>query len=180
MKSSKKPFFLLLLLVLNFHLVKAQKIGVVDTEYILNQMPKYKDAKERLDAQIKTWQQELQALQSEYQRKKVAFESEKVLLIGEQLKQREKDVLDLEKNIKTTTSLRFGIDGEVQELRTTLIQPFQDKIWNAIQQIAEKKLLGIVLDKSDNRVLFLNKRYDYTERVLDILLERKKTQKRKK
>lgn len=179
MKSSKKLFFLLLLLVFHFNTVKAQKIGVVDTEYILNQMPKYKEAKQRLDAQIKTWQQELQALQSEYQRKKAAFESEKVLLVGEQLKQREKEVLDLERNIKTTTSLRFGIDGEAQELRTTLVQPFQDKIWNAIQQVAEKRLLGIVLDKNDNRVLFLNKRYDYTERVLDLLLERKKTKKRK-
>lgn len=179
MKSSKKLFFLLLLLVFHFNTIKAQKIGVVDTEYILNQMPKYKEAKQRLDAQIKTWQQELQALQSEYQRKKAAFESEKVLLVGEQLKQREKEVLDLERNIKTTTSLRFGIDGEAQELRTTLVQPFQDKIWNAIQQVAEKRLLGIVLDKNDNRVLFLNKRYDYTERVLDLLLERKKTKKRK-
>lgn len=177
MKNSKKLIFLLLLLFFNFKVLEAQKIGVVDTEFILNQMPKYKEAKQRLDAQIKTWQQELQGMRSEYQRKKSAFESEKVLLVGEQLKQREKEVMDLERNIKTTTSLRFGVDGEAQQLRTSLVQPFQDKIWNAVKQVAEKRLLGIVLDKNDNRVLFLNKRYDYTERVLDVLLKRKKKRK---
>lgn len=175
-----KSLFIVLLTLMSMANADAQKIGVVDTEYILSQMPKYTEAKQRLDAQIKTWQEEIQALQTEYQRKKSAFENEKVLLVGEQLKQREKEVLDLEQNIKTTTSLRFGINGEAQELRTTLVQPFQDKIWNAIREVSEKRLLGIVLDKNDNKVLFLNKRFDYTEQVLDILLERKKTRTRKK
>lgn len=79
-------FFLFLL----FSLSNAQKVGVVDTEYILNKMPQYKEAEARLNAQIDTWQSELQNLQSEYERKRSAFESEKVLLIGDQLKLREK------------------------------------------------------------------------------------------
>lgn len=179
MKINRSTIILVLIVLFSFNNIHAQKVGVVDTEYILTQMPDYNDAKQRLDAQIKTWQDEIQALQSEYQRKKSAFENEKVLLVGEQLKQREKEVLDLEQNIKTTTSLRFGINGEAQELRATLIQPFQDKIWNAIREVSEKRLLGIVLDKNDNKVLFLNKRFDYTELVLDVLLDRKKRRNRK-
>ncbi len=82
-------------LFLLFGLSNAQKVGVVDTEYILNKMPQYKEAEARLNAQIDTWQSELQNLQSEYERKRSAFESEKVLLIGDQLKLREKEVMDL-------------------------------------------------------------------------------------
>ncbi len=178
MKKISK-ILLVLLVVLGLQL-NAQKVGVVDTEYILNQLPKYNEAKGRLDAQIKTWQKEITALQSEYEQKKSAFENEKVLLVGEQLKQREKEVLDLEKNIKTTIALRFGKNGEAEELRETLVKPFQDKIFNAIRKVFEKRRLGMVLDKNSNNVLFLNKRYDYTERVLDELLDRKKKKKRKK
>ncbi|MDF0718950.1 OmpH family outer membrane protein [Kaistella sp. PBT33-4] len=148
----------------------AQKIGVVDTDYILQRLPQYKEAEGRLNAQVDTWQKEIQNLQSEYERKKAAFDSEKVLLIGEQLKQREREVVDLDKNIKTTLSLRFGTNGEIAKLRANLTQPFQDQIWEAIRTVSEKNGLGIVLDKSNNiSVIFLQKRYDYTDKVLDLL-----------
>lgn len=169
MKSFKITFTFILFFL--FGLAGAQKIGVVDTEYILNKLPQYKEAEARLNSQIDTWQSELQSLQSEYERKKSAFESEKVLLVGDQLKLREKEVMDLEKNIKTTTSLRFGSTGEIAKLRMNLVQPFQDQIWGAIKTMSEKNGLGIVLDKTSNNVLFLHKRYDYTDKVLDILLK---------
>ena len=181
MKNFKIVFSFVLFLL--FGLSNAQKIGVVDTDYILNKMPQYKEAEARLNAQIDTWQSELQNLQSEYERKRSAFESEKVLLIGDQLKLREKEVMDLDKNIKTTTSLRFGATGEIKKLRTNLVQPFQDQIWGAIKTMAEKNALAMVLDKTSNNVLFLQKRSDYSDKVLEILLkdtdkkEKTKTQK---
>lgn len=150
----------------------SQKIGVVDTDYILNKLPQYQDAEGRLNAQVATWQQDIQNLQSEYERKKSAFENEKVLLIGDQLRQREKEVADLDKNIKTTISLRFGTNGEIEKLRSNLTQPFQDQIWNAIRTVSEKNGLGIVFDKSNNvSVIFLNSRYDFTEKVLNLILK---------
>ncbi len=169
MKNFRIVFSFVLFLL--FGLSNAQKVGVVDTEYILNKMPQYQEAEARLNAQIDTWQSELQNLQSEYERKRSAFENEKVLLIGDQLKLREKEVTDLEKNIKTTTSLRFGATGEIKKLRTNLVQPFQDQIWGAIKTMAEKNGIGIVLDKTSNNVLFLQKRFDYSDKVLDILLK---------
>jgi len=169
MKNFRIVFSFVLFLL--FGLSNAQKVGVVDTDYILNKMPQYKEAEARLNAQIDTWQSELQNLQSEYEHKRSAFESEKVLLIGDQLKLREKEVMDLEKNIKTTTSLRFGATGEIKKLRTNLVQPFQDQIWGAIKTMAEKNGVGIVLDNTSNNVLFLQKRFDYSDKVLDILLK---------
>ncbi|KPH12217.1 OmpH family outer membrane protein [Chryseobacterium sp. ERMR1:04] len=155
-----------------FGLSNAQKVGVVDTEYILDKLPQYKEAEARLNSQIDTWQSELQSLQSEFEKKRSAFENERVLLVGDQLKLREKEVMDLDKNVKTTTSLRFGANGEITKLRTSLIVPFQDQIWTAIQTMSEKNGLGIVLDKANNvNVIFLQKRFDYTDKVLDILLK---------
>jgi outer membrane protein len=178
MKNLKIIFTFVLFLLFGFS--NAQKIGIVDTGYILDKLPQYKEAEARLNSQIDTWQSELQNLQSEYERKKSAFESEKVLLIGDQLKLREKEVMDLEKNIKTTTSLRFGANGEITKLRTNLVVPFQDQIWTAVKTMAEKNGLGTVLDKSDNNVLFLLPRYDYTEKVLAILLKGSESDKKEK
>ncbi|MCW3170178.1 OmpH family outer membrane protein [Chryseobacterium sp. 09-1422] len=170
MKNFKTLFTFTLLLL--FGISNAQKIGVVDTDYILNMMPQYKEAEARLNSQIDTWEQELQSLQAEYEKKRSAFENEKVLLVGDQLKLREKEVLDLEKNIKTTTSLRFGKTGEIHQLRANLVEPFQDQIYAAIRTMVQKNGLGIVLDKSnDINVISLEKRYDYTDKVLAILMK---------
>lgn len=170
MKNFKLAFTFVLFLF--FGLSNAQKVGVVDTEYILDKLPQYKEAEARLNSQIDTWQSELQTLQSEFEKKRSAFENEKVLLVGDQLKLREKEVMDLDKNIKTTTSLRFGANGEITKLRTSLVVPFQDQIWNAIKTMSEKNGLGIVLDKANNvNVIFLQKRFDYTDKVLDVLVK---------
>lgn len=150
--------------------IYAQKIGVVDTNYVLSKLPQYKEAESRLNSQISQWQSDLQKLQADYERKREAFENEKVLLVGEQLKMREKEVVDMEANIRNTIGARFGSNGEVNQLRSNLTKPFQDQIWNAIKTVSTKNNLGIVLDKSNNiSVIFLDKKYDYTDAVLSLL-----------
>ena len=150
----------------------AQKIGVVDTDYILTKLPQYKDAEARLNQQISDWQTEIQTLQSEFDKKKAALENEKVLLIGDQLKVRQKEVDDLDRKIKMMINNRFGALGEINNARVNLTKPFQDQIWNAIRTVSDKNSLGIVLGKSNNiSVIFLEKRYDYTDKVLDVLLK---------
>ncbi len=150
----------------------AQKIGVIDTNYILSKLPQYTEAQARLDTQIKGWEQQLQKMQTEYDAKKASFENEKVLLVGEQLKQKETEVKTLEKNIQKFVAEKFSGEGEINKFRANLAKPFQDQILNAIKTIVEKNTLGIVLDKSNNiSVIFLDKRYDYTDKVLDYLLK---------
>ena len=150
----------------------AQKIGVVDTNYILSKMPQYTEAQARLDSQVKSWETELQNMQTEYDTKKAALENERVLLVGEQLKQRENEVKNLDKKIKKFIAEKFSGSGEINSYRANLAKPFQDQIWNAIKTVTEKNGLGIVLDKSNNmNVIFLDKKYDYTDKVLDYLLK---------
>ena len=160
------------LFVLLASFCSAQKIGVVDTNYILSKLPQYKEAEDRLNSQIANWQTEIQTLQSEFDKKKLLLENERVLLVGDQLKQRQKEVDDLDKKIKAMINNRFGTLGEINNARSTLTKPFQDQIWNAIKTVSEKNTLGIILDKSNNiSVIFLDKRYDYTDKVLDLLLK---------
>lgn len=167
-----KKFQLLIALFCFSVALNAQKIGVVDTDYILSKLPQYKEAESRLNEQIANWQNEIQALQTEYNKKNASLENEKVLLIGDQLKIRQKEVDDLDKKIKTMINNRFGSMGEINNARSNLTKPFQDQIWNAIKTVSEKNTLGIVLDKSNNiSVIFLDKRYDYTDKVLDLLLK---------
>lgn len=165
-----KKFFLATLFLGMALSTFAQKIGIVDTQYLLNEMPQYREAQSRLDAQVKAWQADAQSLQDSYDRKKAALENERVLLLGDQLSKREAEVRDLDDQLKNTLSLRFGTNGEIEKLRSNLIKPYQDQIWEAIRQVAEKNGLGIVIDKNaDVNVLYVKRLYDYTEKVLEFL-----------
>ena len=165
----KKIAFIVTILFTATH-IYAQKIGVVDTNYVLSKLPQFKEAENRLNTQVTQWQADLQKLQAEYERKREAFENEKVLLVGDQLKLREKEIVDMEASIRNTIGARFGTNGEVNQLRSNLTKPYQDQIWNAIKTVSTKNNLGIVLDKSNNiSVIFLDKKYDYTEAVLSLL-----------
>ena len=154
-----------------FVVSSAQKIGVVDSDFILKNLPEYKEADERFNKQIKYWQMQLDSLQSNYNKKKELFDNERILLVGEQLKTREKEVADLEKKVQAHLKEKFTAQGEINTFRAKVVQPFQEKVWNAIRTIAEKNDLGIILDRSsDSSVLFTDKRYDYTKMVLDLLM----------
>ena len=154
-----------------FVVSSAQKIGVVDSDFILKSLPEYKEADGRFNKQIKYWQMQLDSLQSNYNKKKELFDNERILLVGEQLKTREKEVADLEKKVQAHLKEKFTAQGEINTFRAKVVQPFQEKVWNAIRTIAEKNDLGIILDRSsDSSVLFTDKRYDYTKMVLDLLM----------
>lgn len=156
----------------------AQKIGVVDTQYILSKLPQYQEAQSRLENQIRSWEAEAQKMQADYEAKKAALENERVLLVGEQLKKREEEVKNLEAGIKNFIAVKFSAEGEINSYRANLAKPFQDQIWNAIKTVTDKNSLGIVLDKSNNlSVIFLDKKYDYTDKVLESLLKGSKEEK---
>lgn len=168
----KKFQFLFLFILIFASAANAQKIGVVDTDYILNKLPQYKEAEYRLNDQIAQWQKEIQDMQTQLDKKNALLENERVLLIGDQLKSRQKEVDDLDLKIKNLINNRFGAMGEINNVRSTLTKPFQDMIWGAIKTVSEKNTLGIVLDKSNNiSVIFLDNKYDYTDKVLDLLLK---------
>ena len=65
-----------LLLLIFSGTLSAQKIGVVDTDYILSKMPQYKEAQDRLNEQIASWQTEIQTLQSDFDKKKLLLEND--------------------------------------------------------------------------------------------------------
>lgn len=173
-------FLLLVLLFGGMAISSAQKIGVIDTDYLLKNIPEYKEADARFNQQIQSWQAELEKLQLEYEKKKERLENERILLVGEQLKSREKEVDDLNKKVQKHLKEKFAAQGEINYVRANMVRPFQDKIWTAIKNIAEKNSLGIILDKSSNSsVLFLDKRYDYTDKVLNLLLSKKENSAKK-
>ena len=149
---------------------QAQRYAIVDTKYILEKMPDYKDAQKRLDGFSESWQKEIDDKQTALDKMYKDYEGEQVMLSDELKKKREDQLFIKEKEVRDLQRKRFGFEGDLFKKRQELIKPIQDKVYNAIQKIAVAKLYDFILDKSEGiTVIFADPKLDRSDEVLKFL-----------
>jgi len=144
-----------------------QKYAYVDTQYILDNIPAYKDAQAKLDDFSKEWQEEVESKYQIIERKRKALQAEEILLPDELKKEKKANINFLEKEAKELQNKYFGINGLLFQKRAELIKPIQDDIFKAIQEIADEKKYAFVFDKANqSNLLFADPRYNISDLVL--------------
>ncbi len=147
---------------------QAQKFAYVDTEYILKNIPEYNDAQEELNTLSQKWEKEVKAIYDKVEEMYKDYRAEAVLLPQDLKKKREDEILKKEKEAKDLQMKYFGAEGELFKKRNELVQPIQEKIYNAMQDIAETKNYAFIFDKAAGAtMLYANPRLDISDEVLD-------------
>lgn len=165
----KIALFLFLAPILSYE-VNAQRFGYVDANFILTQMPDYKKAEDEMNSLSQAWQEEISKMKAEIQSMYDELKVEEVLLTKEMIDERKAKIKEKEEALKEYQQKTFGYDGLLFLKRQELIQPVQDKVYEAIEDVAKQKKLQIVFDKSGDLVmLYTDPRYDYTDFVLEEL-----------
>lgn len=173
--NMKKIISVLVMVVLTAFTVKAQKIGYVDTDYILNSIPEYKAAQTEIDKLSVDWQKEIEAKYTEIDKLYKAYQADAILLTDDMKKKRENEIINKEKEVKELQKQRFGVDGELFKKRQELVKPLQDKVYSAVKAVAEKSGLAIILDKAGQvAILYANTKYDKSDDVLTYMGYNKK------
>ncbi len=151
------------------------KIGYIDMEYILEKVPNYAEAKNQLEQKAEKWKKEIETKKSEIAKLKEALKIEKVLLTKELIEEREEEIAFQENELLEYNQKKFGPTGELIVQKTVLVKPIQDQIFNAVQDIAEAKKIDFIFDKSsDLTMLFAAKKYDISDRVVQMLTRAEK------
>ncbi|WP_136481567.1 OmpH family outer membrane protein [Cognatitamlana onchidii] len=149
------------------HAQRGVRIGYIDTEYILENVPEYQEASAQLDARAQKWKNEIQAKLASVAQKRKDLSNEKALLTQELIDEREEDIDFEENEILDYQQKRFGPNGDLFIQKRSLMQPIQDQIFSAVQDIASGKKYDFIFDKSSDAVmLFSAKQYDLSEQIL--------------
>lgn len=147
--------------------LQAQKIAFVNTKEILKQIPEYTSAQEKLDALAKQYQEEIEQKQQSIDQMYSTYQADKILLSESMRKQREQEIEKTRFELSELKKKRFGSNGDLYKERQKLVKPIQDKVYNAIQDVAKGGNYAFVLDTaSDVAVLYYNDKYDKTDDVL--------------
>lgn len=148
----------------------SQKIVYVDSEYIMENIPEYGDAQEELNALSAKWQGEVKALYDKVEQMYSKYQTEMLLLSEDQKRAREQAIVAKEQEAKNLQMQYFGSEGQLYQKRTELIQPIQEKVYTAMQELAQQKNYGFILDiASGTSILWASDKNDVSDDVLDQL-----------
>jgi len=164
----KKLLFLsLIMIALTTNAFAQQRYAVIDTKYILDRIPAYKEADAKLKVIGEQWQKEIDDLQAQLDKMYKNYESEQFMLTEALKKKREDELFEKEKQVRDLQKKRFGYEGDLFKERQRLIKPVQDKVYDAIQKIATSRSYDFVLDKSEGiTIIFADPKLDKSDDVL--------------
>ncbi|MDG1730249.1 MAG: OmpH family outer membrane protein [Algibacter sp.] len=167
--QNKVLFLLTLVFMLSFysHAQRGVRIAYIDTEYILENVPEYQEASGQLEDKAQKWKNEIQSKLATLEQKRKDLSNEKALLTKELIDEREEDITFEENEILDYQQKRFGPNGDLFIQKKQLMQPIQDQIFAAVQDMAEGRKYDFIFDKSSDAVmLFSAKQFDISEQVL--------------
>jgi len=168
-----KKYFAISILFLSFivnlsaQTTRGVKIGYIDMEYILENVPDYTEAKNQLEQKAQKWKQDIEAKKVEIAKLKDELKTEKALLTRELIEEREEEIKFQETELLDFQQKRFGPNGDLMTQKAGLVKPIQDQVFTAAQDIAEAKKYDFIFDKSsDLTMLFAAKRHDISDQVI--------------
>ncbi len=143
------------------------KYAVINTKYILEKIPEYKEADKKLKALGDQWQSEIDAKQIALDKMYKNYEAEQFMLSEELKKKREDELFVREKELRDLQKKRFGYEGDLFKERQKLVKPIQDKVYNAVQKLAASYAYDFILDKSEGiTIIFADPKLDKSDEVL--------------
>ena len=166
----KKILLILVVGFLTISTTQAQKFAYVDTDYILNKIPEFKQAQDKLDDFSADWQKEIEGKYADVEQMYRAYQQEQVLLTDEMKSKREEAIITKENGAKNLQQKYFGPEGELYSKRQELIRPIQDKIHDAIQQLAANNKYQVIFDSSSDLImLHKNNNLDKSDKILELM-----------
>ena len=169
MKTTKTLFLLIVTLMTSIS-TYAQKFAYVDSDYILSKMTEFAQAEEKIDDFSKEWQSEIELAYEEVEQMYRDYQSEQVLLTSEMKTKREEAIMEKEKSVQSLQQKYFGNNGDLYKKRQDLIKPIQDRIFDAVQQLAASNKYSIIFDASSDLImLYSNPELDKSDKVLELM-----------
>lgn len=144
-----------------------QKIGYVNSETIIKELPEAKDSQTKLESILKGWQEEIEKRGAALQTKYEEYQKQSNMLNESAKQAKQKELVEEEQKLN---QYRQEKQQELKVQQEKIMKPIQEKVFKAIEKVAKEQKLAFVLDRATEvPVLYADPQYDYTFKVLDML-----------
>lgn len=165
--------FFLLLFVVSTSAFGQLKIGYLNTQEVLSEMPGRAEVESELNDFVQGKRQELEQRTIAFQDSVASFQQNQENLSENQIRQGEERLAEMEADIQ---EFQQGLQQQIQQRRGTLLEPLYGKMDEAISTVAEQNDLDFVLNEAtgsgDNVVYYAaSEKLDITQKVMQHINE---------
>jgi outer membrane protein len=109
-------------------------------------------------------------MQQDWKQKFDDYDRKKLIMTDQRRADTERELREADQKITDYRNQKFGQNGELFAKQDELMKPIQDRIFKAIQDIAQEEGYDYIFDKSGEILLmYSNDKLDLTQKVLDRL-----------
>ncbi|MEX0779112.1 MAG: OmpH family outer membrane protein [Balneolales bacterium] len=163
----KIPILFLFLGIYGVVYAQEQKIGYIDTDYILSEIPEYEGIEQRLSGISQEWKNEIDEMQVNIDALKQDFEAREILYTDDVRRQKEQEIEQKIQQREQFLESRFGPDGEYFSQQQELLEPLQQRILEATNSIAEQDGFDFIFDRAgDYMFMYARRTWDLSDEVL--------------
>lgn len=161
----------ILFLVVSAGAVSAQqRIGFIDSDYILEQVPEFATIQQNVDRQAQEWETEIEDAQKRVDEMFREYQARELLYTKEERQRKQEEIVQAEEEAERLRMRYFGPEGELFVQQDNLMRPLQEKLVKAIEEVATTDGYDYIFDKSgDFLFLYTREQYDLSDRVLEEL-----------
>lgn len=156
------------------------KVGIVNSEVLMENYPQFRRAQEQLEREMAGWQKEREAWIKDMEgRQAVISEKEKQLEIGqttftEKRKKELKNEIDsLKVDLQERYNRQLNFEQErLQKRRAELIGEVLETVNGVIQEVGKDEGYDLIIDAANGTVIYARDPQDLTDKILQRLQKR--------
>ena len=134
----RKSVLLIMLLFAVGMAANAQKFALIDTEYIMKNIPAAQSANEQMQEATKKYQGEVEVLAKEAQKMFQDYQTKSATLSAAQKTKKEDEIVAKEREAAELKRNYFGPEGGSAKMRDKWMSPIQDDIYEAVKAVSQQ------------------------------------------
>lgn len=124
---------------------RAQKLGYIDLQELMQLMPEYKKANTEMENYGKTLEDELKRLSDEFQKKLSDYQKNEKTMTELRKEIMQKELQDMQSRMQ---EFQQDAQEKIRKKESELLKPIIEKAKNAISQVAKEKGYSYIFDSS--------------------------------
>ncbi|MBQ9397823.1 MAG: OmpH family outer membrane protein [Bacteroidales bacterium] len=148
-------------------LLRAQKIGYINTETILNEIPAYVAAQSQLDALSDKYKAAIETEMGKIETLYQNYQATRNSMSAAQRQNAENEIISKERVVQEKQKIYFGEDGIMAKKAEELLSPIRQEVSKAIEDVAKLGGYDLIIDLAAVQgVVYKNEKLDLTQFVL--------------
>src|SRR6266853_5160432 len=145
------------------------KIGFIDSDRIFAEYPKTREAQESFNREVQELSKTAKEKKTEIDELQRKLDQQGPMLSEAKKDEQNREIQRKSSEYETFVQTNWGPGGRISKLNEEYLKPIVDRVHAIVAEFGTEEGYSLILDAADGNVVFGDKSFDLTDRVLSLL-----------